>query len=197
MPHGFGIRIYTNSGSTEKGEFFHGVFQRLGELTCADYGMLLSLSHYSQLFTMRPFSAVHRGSFLGGVAHGPGIRQWMHFPRSKDLPGIILSRRYQMNGAAPFESEQIGEFQFGTFFSPAVIPNQFLLELELAVRTAIAAADPTNTAKQTAKLDAAERESEDRRIAEAECERQRLEQEELALAAQQSIPAKSSSCLIS
>jgi hypothetical protein len=102
-----------------------------------------------------------------------------------------------MNGAAPFESEQIGEFQFGTFFSPAVIPNQFLLELELAVRTAIAAADPTNTAKQTAKLDAAERESEDRRIAEAECERQRLEQEELALAAQQSIPAKSSSCLIS
>lgn len=37
-PHGFGIRIYTNSGSMEKGEFVHGVFQGLGEFTCADYG---------------------------------------------------------------------------------------------------------------------------------------------------------------
>jgi hypothetical protein len=37
-PHGFGIRIYTNSGSMEKGEFVHGVFHGLGEFTCADYG---------------------------------------------------------------------------------------------------------------------------------------------------------------
>ena len=38
VPHGYGIRVYTNSGSVEKGEFFLGVFQRLGEFTCADYG---------------------------------------------------------------------------------------------------------------------------------------------------------------
>jgi hypothetical protein len=38
VPHGFGIRIYLNSGSTEKGEFFQGVFQPLGEFTCTDYG---------------------------------------------------------------------------------------------------------------------------------------------------------------
>jgi hypothetical protein len=38
LPHGFGIRIYANSGSMEKGEFLHGVFEGLGEFTCADYG---------------------------------------------------------------------------------------------------------------------------------------------------------------
>jgi hypothetical protein len=131
------------------------------------------------------------------MAHGLGIRQWVHFPPSKDLPGIILSRRYQMNGSPSFESEQIGEFQFGTFSTPVSISNQFMLEIELAIRSAIAAADPTNAAKQSAKLIAAERESEDRRSNEAECERQRTEQEALLLAAQQSnSTSKSSSCLI-
>ena len=103
-----------------------------------------------------------------------------------------------MNGATPFEAEQTGEFRFGTFLTPAPIPNQFLLEVELAIRSGIAAADPTNAAKQTAKSLAAERESEDRRSLEVECERQRLEQEALALAAQQSAPeTKSSFCVVS
>lgn len=103
-----------------------------------------------------------------------------------------------MNGTAPFESEQTGEFQFGTFCSPSAISHQLSLELELAIRSAIAAADPTNSAKHTAKLVAAERESADRRSSEAECERQRLEQEALLLAAQQSVSvSKSSSCMIS
>ena len=193
VPHGVGIRIYTNSGSIEKGQFFHGVFQSLGEFTCADYGETPPLLPPC----CSPPPAVHRGSFLGGVAHGLGVRQWVHFPPSKDLPGIILSRRYQMNGATPFEAEQIGEFRYGTFLTPASILNQFHLEIELAIRSGIAAADPTNAAKQTAKSLALERESEDRRSFEAECERQRLEQEALALQAQQSAPeSKSSSCII-
>jgi hypothetical protein len=102
-----------------------------------------------------------------------------------------------MNGALPLESEQIGEFRFGTFSSPVEMINQSLLEVELSVRSAIAAADPTNTAKQNAKLVAAERESEDRRIAESECERQRLEQEALSAAQQSISTSKSSSCVIS
>ena len=102
-----------------------------------------------------------------------------------------------MNGATPVEAEQIGEFRFGTFLTPASILNQFHLEIELAIRSGIAAADPTNAAKQTAKSLALERESEDRRSFEAECERQRLEQEALALQAQQSAPeSKSSACII-
>jgi hypothetical protein len=115
-----------------------------------------------------------------------------------DLPGVILSRRYQMNGPTPLESEQIGEFQFGTFFNPSEIINQFFLEVELGIRSAIAAADPSNAAKQTAKFVAAERESEDRRLAECESERLRLEQEAL-LAVQQSTnsASKSSSCVVS
>ena len=43
-PHGFGIRIYSNSGSVEKGQFSHGVFEHLGEFISADYGTLPSLS---------------------------------------------------------------------------------------------------------------------------------------------------------
>jgi hypothetical protein len=140
---------------------------------------------------------VHRGSFHVGVAHGLGIRQLVHFQSNRDLPGIALSRRYQMNGSAPLESEQSGEFQYGSYFSQVEIINQFLLEVELSIRSAIAAADPSNISKHSAKLVAAERESEDRRIAESECERQRLEQE-ASLAAQQSASAsKSSSCVIS
>ena len=102
-----------------------------------------------------------------------------------------------MNGSTNFESEQIGEFQFGTFFTQVEMLPQFLLEVELAIRSAIAAADPTNSAKQTAKLIAAERESADRRIAEAESESRRLEHEAQALAAQQSSDSsKSSSCVM-
>jgi hypothetical protein len=44
VPHGVGIRIYSNSGISEKGEFSHGVFQCKGEYTCADYGTLCSFS---------------------------------------------------------------------------------------------------------------------------------------------------------
>ena len=102
-----------------------------------------------------------------------------------------------MNGSASLESEQTGEFQFGTFFTQVEINNQFLLEVELSIRSAIAAADPTNVAKQTAKLVAAERESEDRRIAEIECERQRIDQESLLAAHQTSSSSNSSSCVIS
>jgi hypothetical protein len=102
-----------------------------------------------------------------------------------------------MNGSASLESEQTGEFQFGTFFTRVEINNQFVLEVELSIRSAIAAADPTNLAKQTAKLVAAERESEDRRIAEFECERQRIDQESLLAAQQTSSSSNSSSCVIS
>lgn len=102
-----------------------------------------------------------------------------------------------MNGTIPFESEQVGIFQYGTFFSLASIENQFLLEVELAIRSAVAAADPTNIAKQNAKCIAAERESELRRKIEADFQRRRLEEEALALSAQHNASSKtSSSCVM-
>jgi hypothetical protein len=101
-----------------------------------------------------------------------------------------------MNGSTNFESEQIGEFQFGTFFAQVAMLPQFLLEVELAVRTAIAAADPSNSAKQTAKLIAAERESADRRTAEAESESRRLQEAQELADQQSSNSSKSSLCII-
>ncbi len=62
VPHGFGIRIYLNSGSTEKGQFFHGVFQPLGEFTCADYGTRSPRCHAAALFVvddLLQYIAVH------------------------------------------------------------------------------------------------------------------------------------------
>jgi hypothetical protein len=72
VPHGVGIRIYTNSGSIEKGQFFHGVFQSLGEFTCADYGETppssLHVAHHLLQYTAVHFS----GEWLTDSAFGSG-----------------------------------------------------------------------------------------------------------------------------
>lgn len=73
VPHGYGIRVYTNSGSVEKGEFYLGVFQRLGEFTCTDYGTPLPPLTCFVVDDFAQYTAVHfSGEWLMVLVFGSG-----------------------------------------------------------------------------------------------------------------------------